>query len=71
MCNKIYQDNFIYSVNEEEETAKVISSQNPNQILLIPRLIKHNSKELCLISISKCAFKNIKTIRFVQFESNS
>ncbi|KAK8887427.1 hypothetical protein M9Y10_038470 [Tritrichomonas musculus] len=71
MCDKICQDNIIYSINEEEETAHVISSQNQNQSLLIPRLIKHNSKEYKVISISKSAFESIKTIRFVQFESKS
>lgn len=49
-------DNIYYSINKKEKTASVIYSSILDCYLIIPRSIKHKSKEYLITSISESAF---------------
>ena len=67
---RIKHDSIIYSINEEERTACLISCKGNSDHIIIPRSIKQESKEYDITSILENAF-NQSQIKIVQFSSDS
>ena len=67
---KIRQEGLVYSINEEEKTASVTKCQSNATEIIIPRSIKHKSKEYIVTIIASGAFRNSK-VRSVSFKPNS
>ncbi|KAK8871265.1 hypothetical protein M9Y10_006981 [Tritrichomonas musculus] len=67
---KVIQEKIIYSINVEDNTAQVAGTISPLDQIIIPRSIKHESKEYLITSISDYAFQFSK-IKIIQFEPDS
>lgn len=67
---RVDYDDIIYSINEEDKTASVIGCYTNNTEIIIPRLIKQESDEYIVTSISKGAFKN-SSVLTIQFSDDS
>ena len=70
LYKKVIREGIKYSINDEEKTAIVIDYQSYATEIIIPRSIKHESKEYIVKSISSRAFSG-SDIRYVTFEPNS
>ena len=66
---RIEHDSIIYSINEEERTAFLISWKGYSDHIIIPRSIKQETKEYDITNISENAF-NQSQIKIVQFASD-
>ena len=68
---EIKQDDLIYSINEDEETVKIVRCQKSNSELIIPSSINHESKKYYVVSISQFAFIALDHIKSVKFAPDS
>lgn len=68
---EVKQNQLVFSLDEENKVAAVVSNDNIMGDICIPKSIKHNGNEYIVDSISKWAFKNSKTICSIQFPSDS
>ncbi|KAK8896916.1 hypothetical protein M9Y10_014842 [Tritrichomonas musculus] len=64
-------DNFIFSLNEEENTAEVFKFIGRSKCVFIPRTIKYESRECVVTSIDDFAFEGCKKIKTVVFPQDS
>ena len=65
------QDSFVYSLNEQEKTASVISNKSQDTDIIIPRSINYNGQEYIITSISEDAFRDLTQLKSIQFPPDS
>ena len=68
---EIKQNKLVFILNEEDKTANVISNDDVTGDIYIPPSIKHETNEYSIEKILRFSFKNSKTIKSIQFPSNS
>lgn len=67
---KIKLDDYIYSINTDENTASIIKVPSNQEAITIPRTIQYESIEYIITSISKSALYSTK-VKSVQFTEDS
>ena len=60
-----------FELNENDFTAKVISSPNAKGSIIIPHSVNHKSHEYLITSISEKSFKNNQKIKSIDFPADS
>ena len=66
----IYQNKIEYSLNDIDQTARVIRFDRDLKELFIPKSIQHKSKEYTVIIISKECFR-VSNLEQIEFSNES
>ena len=64
-------NHFIYELNEEERTAKLIGNKIDDENVYVPTSVLYNNKEYIITNVSSGAFEDSDTIKSVQFPHDS
>ena len=65
------KDGITFEISKEDHTVTIIKSPTAKAALLIPRTLSHQSQEYIITSIKDRSFKNNKTIRNIEFSTDS
>lgn len=68
---KITKNDVTFILNENDQTASILSGSSASGDLLVPLEIEDDSKKYVITSISKCAFKNSNKLKSIQFPEDS
>ena len=68
---KVNQGKLSYNLNEEDKTASVFGNNLYLGDIVIPRSINYENQQYIVTSISKCAFKDQKSIKNISFPPDS
>lgn len=68
---RIIHDDIVYDINKENKTASVVSNNDENGEIIIPRSIEYEEQDYIVKAINEGSFKSSQTIKSIIFPANS
>lgn len=68
---KIVINDFSFALNVNDKTACLIECNSQNDVVFVPRSFEYDSQEFIITNIGKCAFRDLRYIKNVQFAEDS